>query len=89
MKILDAHKTHFPYLTGFFLEADRWRKQRLQETQNESFPDFGLVAEVLNQESFIIVTKALREAFDMSQFAKVQGGMICLLQIVYFLPSFD
>lgn len=82
VRIQEAHKIQFPYLVGFFLEAER--KRRTQNTEDGIEPtfDFGLVAGVLDHHSLVLLTKLLRDAYELKQTADVQAGMLCMKQIL-------
>lgn len=67
----DTHPYQFFYLGAFFLEAQRIRTQGdLKRSHFTSSSVFGLVAAVLNQETFIMLNKFIVSSLDL----KVQAS---------------
>ncbi|CAN6643414.1 topoisomerase 1-associated factor 1 [Trichomonascus vanleenenianus] len=78
-RLLEIHKRYYLYLVGWFLEAQR----------NKSMEDYGYVGEVLNQQSFVVVLKVLRDYFDTPtpDYPMVYAAMSCFLQILYIVKA--
>lgn len=88
-KILEVHKMQYLYLVGWFLEAERRRRDidpRLQEN------DFGLVGGSLNQHTFVVVMKLMREGFEKGEsqnFDVVYASMVCFKQILLTVKAME
>ena len=90
-RVLEVHTQQFFYLVSWFLEAERVRRQsrealnRRKPKQMEQVhePDsFGLVASVLNQESFILLNRFMQNRLDLKLWNEVNAGMRCFTQIL-------
>ncbi|KAI9764692.1 MAG: Topoisomerase 1-associated factor 1 [Geoglossum simile] len=87
-RILDIHPRQFFYLIAWFLEAERMRhKVKLTSRSGKSVvgggdDGFALIAGVLTQETFIILTRFLRESYDMKQWQDLNAGMRCFTEIL-------
>lgn len=88
-RVLEAHSLQYFYLVGWFLEAERLRRKAKKETDrqnklNEIFePDsYGLVASVLNQETFIALNRFMQDQLDIKSWQDLKAGMKCFTQIL-------
>ncbi|KAH0565660.1 hypothetical protein GP486_000950 [Trichoglossum hirsutum] len=87
-RILDIHPRQFFYLVSWFLEAERMRRKvkdmarRAKKGAGSEDDSFALVASVLTQETFIILTRFMRESYDMKQWQDLNAGMRCFTQIL-------
>ena len=90
-RVLEAHSLQYFYLVGWFLEAERVRRKAKKEADlqkqkklDEIFePDsFGLVASVLNQETFIALNRFMQDRLDIKSWEDVKAGMKCFTQIL-------
>jgi len=62
----DTHPHQFFYLGAFFLEAQSFRIQKDLSSSSCVTPSaFGLVAAVLNQETFIMLNKFIISSLDL------------------------
>jgi len=62
----DTHPYQFFYMGAFFLEAQRIRIQRDLKSSHCTSPSaFGLVAAILNQETFIMLNKFIISSLDI------------------------
>jgi replication fork protection complex subunit Tof1/Swi1 len=84
--VVDYHSGQFFYLVAWFLEADRNRRKAKQGLKNRTPEDdvgtFNLVAEVLNQEMFITLNRALERANNDKDWQLLSTVMRCLTQIL-------
>jgi len=96
-RVLESHQQQFFYLVSWFLQAERVRRRTKKEAEKrtkdkkivETFePDsFGLVATVLNQESFILLNRFMQTTLDLKSWREVQAGMRCFTQILLIIQD--
>ncbi|KAL2048685.1 hypothetical protein N7G274_000597 [Stereocaulon virgatum] len=96
-RVLEAHKQQFFYLVSWFLEVERVRRKTMKEADkrkkdkkfDEIFePDsFGLIATVLNQESFVLLNRFMQDRLDHKSWREVQAGMRCFTQILLIVQD--
>ena len=82
------HRRQFFFLISFFLRAEtaRRKQQALDQkhrSENET-ESFGLVASVLNQETFVLLNRFMEEAQDGKKWQDLNACMKCFTQIVSF-----
>ena len=91
-RVLDIHSQHFFYLVSWFLEAERVRRKTAKErneknaqSRGEVFePDsFGLVASVLNQETFVQLNRFMQDRLDTKEWQEVNAGTRCFTQVLH------
>ncbi|KAK0626719.1 timeless protein-domain-containing protein [Immersiella caudata] len=86
LHVVDYHSGQFFYLVAWFLEAERNRRKARQGTKAPTPEDdvgtFNLVAEVLNQEMFITLNRALDRAYNDKDWQLLSTVMRCLTQIL-------
>ncbi|KAL2157227.1 hypothetical protein VTH06DRAFT_6363 [Thermothelomyces fergusii] len=85
--VLPSHSSQFFYLVAWFLEAERMRRKAKNESKKPSTEDdgvgsFNLVAEVLNQEMFITLNRALNRAYGDKDWRLLTTVMRCFTQIL-------
>ncbi|KAL2256702.1 hypothetical protein VTK26DRAFT_1258 [Humicola hyalothermophila] len=85
--VLHYHQSQFFYLVAWFLEAERMRRNAKKEsskqpTDADDVGSFNLVAEVLNQEMFITLNRALVRAYGDKDWRLLTTAMRCLTQIL-------
>ncbi|KAK4155946.1 timeless protein-domain-containing protein [Chaetomidium leptoderma] len=84
--VLDYHHGQFYYLVAWFLEAERMRRKANKDSRQPSTGDnvgsFNLVAEVLNQEMFITMNRALDRAYGDKDWRLLTTIMRCFTQIL-------
>ncbi|KAF2267918.1 timeless-domain-containing protein [Lojkania enalia] len=85
------HSRQFFYLVSWFLRAECARRRTIKEktanptsvealiTEDESY---GLVAEVLNQETFILLNRFMQKSQDEKAWHDLNAGMKCFTQIL-------
>ncbi|KAJ5580764.1 hypothetical protein N7450_007065 [Penicillium hetheringtonii] len=89
-RVLEINSRQFFYTVGWFLEAERARRvsQMKKHTEQgksakETEPDsYGLVAGVLNQETFITLNRAMQNSFDSKEWDDLNAQMRCFTQIL-------
>jgi replication fork protection complex subunit Tof1/Swi1 len=87
---LDINARQFFYTVGWFLEAERTRRARQskQGTENgipvkDLEPDsYGLVAGVLNQETFVSLNRSMQSSLDNKEWEDLTAQMRCFTQIL-------
>ena len=87
-RVLGIHASQFSYLVGWFLEAERVRRRRMREqnktaasTEAES-ESFGIVASVLNQETFVLLNRFMQDRLDHKLWHELNAGMLSFTQIL-------
>jgi len=84
--VLDYHHGQFYYLVSWFLEAERMRRTAKKDSKQPPTEDevgsFNLVAEVLNQEMFITMNRALDRAYGDKDWPLLTTIMRCFTQIL-------
>ncbi|KAL2015829.1 hypothetical protein VTK56DRAFT_4719 [Thermocarpiscus australiensis] len=84
--VLHYHQSQFFYLVAWFLEAERMRRKAKRESKQPSTEDevgsFNLVAEVLNQEMFITLNRALDRSYGDKDWRLLTAAMRCFTQIL-------
>ena len=89
-RIMEINSRQFFYTVGWFLEAERTRRARQLSQQarkgthsKEVEPDsYGLVAGVLNQETFISLNRAMQNSLDNKEWEDLTAQMRCFTQIL-------
>ncbi|KAL4987169.1 topoisomerase 1-associated factor 1 [Aspergillus falconensis] len=91
VRVLDINKRHFLYTVAWFLGAERARRARQREkyAQREKKPgkelepdSFGLVAGVLNQETFVFLNRSMQNSLDNKDWDDLNAAMRCFTQIL-------
>ncbi|KAH8430321.1 putative DNA repair protein (Tof1) [Aspergillus melleus] len=89
-RVLDINSRQYFYTVAWFLEAERARRvsQRQRRAQNGkpdkvAEPDsFGLVAGVLNQETFVFLNRSMQYSLDHKDWEDLNAEMRCFTQIL-------
>lgn len=89
-RILDINTRQFFYTVGWFLEAERARRarqlsqlaQKGKQTKDVEPDSYGLVAGVLNQETFISLNRAMQNSLDNKEWEDLTAQMRCFTQIL-------
>ncbi|KAJ5631656.1 uncharacterized protein N7484_011756 [Penicillium longicatenatum] len=89
-RVLEINSRQFFYAVGWFLEAERTRRTRQMKQHIKSGkkakdmePDsYGLVAGVLNQETFISLNRAMQNSLDNKEWEDLTAQMRCFTQIL-------
>jgi len=89
-RVLDINVRQFFYTVGWFLEAERARraqqaKQRVEKgkpTQDVEPDSYGLVAGVLNQETFVSLNRSMQSSLDNKEWEDLTAQMRCFTQIL-------
>ena len=89
-RILEINSRQFFYTVSWFLEAERARRAQQAKQQardgkkaKDAEPDsYGLVAGVLNQETFISLNRAMQSSLDNKEWEDLTAQMRCFTQIL-------
>ena len=89
-RVLEVHTQQFFYLVSWFLEAERARRKskRQADAKNKKLEEvteadsYGLIASVLNQETFVALNRFMQDRLDMKAWQEVNAGMRCFTQIL-------
>ncbi|KAK4168986.1 timeless protein-domain-containing protein [Cladorrhinum sp. PSN259] len=83
--VQDHHKSQFFYLVAWFLEAERMRrkanKDSKQPVSDEEIGSYNLIAEVLQQEMFLDLQRALVRGYGDKDWQLLTTVMRCYTQI--------
>lgn len=82
--IPEQHAAQYFYLVSWCLQAEcaRRKKMRASKTPSMTTESFGLVASVLDQETFVLVTRTMQRAQDEKDWGLLEATMKCFTQIV-------
>ncbi|KAI9699521.1 MAG: Topoisomerase 1-associated factor 1 [Bogoriella megaspora] len=90
-RVLPAHSRQFFYLVSWFLQAECARRESSRQKlakQAQPLPpsaedeSFGLIASVLNQETFVLLNRYLQRCQDEKSWLDLNAGMKCFTQIL-------
>ncbi|KAE8146073.1 topoisomerase 1-associated factor 1 [Aspergillus avenaceus] len=89
-RVVPINLRQFFYTIAWFLDAERTRRARQREkySQNETHSkelepgNFGLVASVLNQETFVFLNRSMQNSFDQKDWEDINAEMRCFTQIL-------
>ena len=88
-RLLDINYRQYFYTVSWFLEAERYRreKQKKEHKDKKIAADFevesyGLVAGVLNQETFITLNRYMQTSYDNKEWQDLNASMRCFTQIL-------
>lgn len=87
-RVTDINTRQFFYTVSWFLQAERVRRARQSQQRQQSKgntkeiePDsFGLVASVLNQETFVFLNRSMQYSFDQKDWEDLNAEMRCFTQ---------
>lgn len=87
-RVMNINSRQYFYTVGWFLEAERVRRARqLQHSKENGMKDiepdsFGLVAGVLNQETFVFLNRSMQYSCDHKDWEDLNAEMRCFTQIL-------
>ncbi|OJJ33160.1 hypothetical protein ASPWEDRAFT_115021 [Aspergillus wentii DTO 134E9] len=89
-RIVDINSRQFFYVVAWFLQAERTRRLRQRQLRTQDSKDlkevepdsFGLVASVLNQETFIFLNRSMQHSFDQKDWEDLNAQMRCFTHIL-------
>jgi replication fork protection complex subunit Tof1/Swi1 len=87
-RVMDINSRQFFYTVAWFLRAERVRRVRQFQHAKENGvkdiePDsFGLVAGVLNQETFVFLNRSMQYSYDHKDWEDLNAEMRCFTQIL-------
>ncbi|KAI4698129.1 Topoisomerase 1-associated factor 1 [Alternaria hordeiaustralica] len=90
-RVETRHSRQFFYLVSWFLRAEcarrRTMKERAADPKSPEVPSaedesYGLVAEVMNQETFILLNRFMQKSQDEKAWRDLNAGLKCFTQIL-------
>lgn len=93
-RVLATHPMQFWYLVSWFLQAECARRRRAKQKREERArvgevalakydeESYGLIASVMNQESFILLNRYMQRTMDDKDWQELNAGMKCFTQIL-------
>lgn len=90
-RVETRHSRQFFYLVSWFLRAEcarrRTIKERAADAKSFAAPtaedeSYGLIAEVMNQETFILLNRFMQKSQDEKAWQDLNAGMKCFTQIL-------
>lgn len=97
-RLLEIHRMQYLYLVGWFLDAERKRREKAKVTaanngeSQSAENDYGLVESALNQHTFVIVMKLMQESLEkgeMHDMEVVYASMLCFTQILLVVRDME
>jgi len=94
-RVLETHPMQFWYLVSWFLQAECARRRRAKQKREERArageealakydeESYGLIACVMNQESFILLNRYMHRWMDDKDWQELNAGMKCFTQILH------
>ena len=84
-RVEERHTRQFFYLVAWFLRAECARRRKPRDTNNKSADDesYGLIAEVMNQETFIFLNRWMQTSQDEKAWLDLNAVMKCFTQILH------
>ncbi|KAI4159391.1 MAG: hypothetical protein L6R39_000369 [Caloplaca ligustica] len=96
-RVLQIHTPQYFYLISWFLEAERVRRRKKQETERrkkhnkiaETFEadSFSLIASVLTQATFVLLNRFMQDRLDMKAWRDINAGTRCFTQILLIVQE--
>ena len=88
-RLQDVNYRQFFYVVAWFLQAERARRERQKKDHQTQklrtdfeAESFGLVAAVLNQETFITLNRFMQVSYDNKEWQDLNASMRCFTQIL-------
>ncbi|KAF2200928.1 timeless-domain-containing protein [Delitschia confertaspora ATCC 74209] len=90
-RVEERHRHQFFYLISWFLRAECSRRRTIKQKAadpkdpavlNAEDESYGLIAEVMNQETFILLNRFMQRAEDEKAWQDLNAGMKCFTQIL-------
>lgn len=93
-RVLAVHPMQYWYLVSWFLQAECARRRRAKQKREGRAragevalakydeESYGLIASVMNQESFILLNRYMQRAMDDKEWQELNAGMKCFTQIL-------
>ena len=94
-RVLETHPMQFWFLVSWFLQAECARRRRAKQKREERAragqealakydeESYGLIACVMNQESFILLNRYMNRTMDDKDWQELNAGMKCFTQILH------
>lgn len=88
-RLLDVNYRQYFYTVSWFLEAERYRREKQQKEHQDKkiaadfeVESYGLVAGVLNQETFITLNRYMQTSYDNKEWQDLNANMRCFTQVL-------
>lgn len=88
-RLLDSNYRQYFYTVSWFLQAERYRREKQQKEHKDKqiaadfeVESYGLVAGVLNQETFITLNRYMQTSYDNKEWQDLNASMRCFTQIL-------
>jgi replication fork protection complex subunit Tof1/Swi1 len=88
-RLLDINYRQYFYTVSWFLDAERHRREKQQREHKDKkiaadfeVESYGLVAGVLNQETFITLNRYMQTSYDNKEWQDLNASMRCFTQIL-------
>ena len=88
-RILEVNIRQYFYVVAWFLRAERARRERQKRAHEKNrlgtefeVDSYGLVAGVLNQETFILLNRIMQKSSDNKEWQDLNATMRCFTQIL-------
>ena len=82
--VLHYHRRQFFYLVAWFLQAERLRRKRQRKpaAAADEVSSFNLIAGVLNQQTFITLSRSMHQALEGREWRDLTAVMRCFTEIL-------
>ena len=91
-RVLELHRQQFFYVVGWFLQAEMQRRKQRKAKQlaggsSQTAEDFGIVAGVLNQETFVLLNRTMEDQYTNKKWHELNASMRCFTQILLIVQE--
>lgn len=95
-RLVDKNKRQYYYLISWFLAAESARRDRIRvksgwhtdrPSQTAEENTFAYIAAVLDQETFVLLSRQMQTAYDEKQWQDLQSCLLCFTQILLTVQS--
>lgn len=89
-RVGDYHYRQFFYLISWFLSAEAARRDQKQQSANQAAQEdntFAYIAAVLDQETFVLLTRQMQKAFDDKRWQDLQAVLLTFTAILHTVQS--
>ncbi|KAF2665956.1 topoisomerase 1-associated factor 1 [Microthyrium microscopicum] len=98
-RVLEMHKMQYFYLVSWFLQAESSRRQHMKQSaaakgkqkagQQPEEEGFGIIAGVMNKETFVLLNRFMQTSYDSKDWHYVNSGMKCFTQILLTVQQME
>jgi replication fork protection complex subunit Tof1/Swi1 len=93
-RLLDINYRQYFYTVSWFLEAERYRREKQQKLHKDKkiaadfeVESYGLVAGVLNQETFITLNRYMQTSYDNKEWQDLNANIRCFTQTLLMVQE--